>query len=602
MRVTSRRLPDLTARLAASRGPAHAYRLIGLLVLVVGIAGHVPAAAPLAIGLAVCTTVLCALWLHGTVAVAALVCLGVISLPWPLSPATAGLTAAGAVLLTLAGRTVASLGTLMLSAQETALRQVSAREELARRTQAEREQLSTRLEEASTLDPLTGLMHRVALLQRLDLILTAGTPVGVLVLSLVRFAEINETYGADVGDELLAAVAERLRRSARDTDVVGRVGGDEFAILLTGLTWESAAQVAERLPHLLNDPFTVGPNVIQLTARAGLAIQEEPNPGLLSVELMRHATATARGTGPGGAAQVYDPNAQAAAAEQTELEADMARGLQNGDFFLLYQPLVCTRTGRMLSVEALVRWQHPTRGLIPPDAFIGLAERTGLIVPLGLQVLQMALAQVRAWTTLAPGMTVAVNVSARQLVEPDFVEQVRQILWSSGVDPHNVILELTESMIMEDADAAIAVLWRLRALGVRLALDDFGTGYSSLARLGDLPLDELKIDKSFVDRLGAASGDSTALVTAAVAMGHGLGLSVVAEGVETFDQASVLTSVDCDLLQGYLLGRPQRAQDLVPQFGEPLLPSASALPQPRLAGPTVTEIAVPRLMPDLRTG
>jgi EAL domain-containing protein (putative c-di-GMP-specific phosphodiesterase class I) len=199
-------------------------------------------------------------------------------------------------------------------------------------------------------------------------------------------------------------------------------------------------------------------------------------------------------------------------------------------------------------------------------------------------------------------MTVAVNVSARQLVEPDFVEQVRQILWSSGVDPHNVILELTESMIMEDAEAAIAVLWRLRALGVRLALDDFGTGYSSLARLGDLPLDELKIDKSFVDRLGAASGDSTALVTAAVAMGHGLGLSVVAEGVETFDQAAVLTSVDCDLLQGYLLGRPQRAEDLVPQFGEPLLPSASALPQPRLGSAAVTEVAVPRLMPDLRTG
>jgi EAL domain-containing protein (putative c-di-GMP-specific phosphodiesterase class I) len=198
-------------------------------------------------------------------------------------------------------------------------------------------------------------------------------------------------------------------------------------------------------------------------------------------------------------------------------------------------------------------------------------------------------------------MTVAVNVSARQLVEPDFVEQVQQIVWSSGVDPHNVILELTESMIMEDAEAAIAVLWRLRALGLRLALDDFGTGYSSLARLGDLPIDELKIDKSFVDRLGAASGDSTALVTAAVAMGHGLGLSVVAEGVETFEQASVLTSVDCDLLQGYLLGRPQRPQDLVPQFGEPLLQSASAFPEPRLA-PAGSEVAVPRLMPDLRTG
>jgi EAL domain-containing protein (putative c-di-GMP-specific phosphodiesterase class I) len=285
-----------------------------------------------------------------------------------------------------------------------------------------------------------------------------------------------------------------------------------------------------------------------------------------------------------------------------ELEADLARGLETGEFFLLYQPLVCSRTGRMLSVEALVRWQHPTRGLVPPDAFIGLAERTGLIVPLGLQVLRMALAQLRAWSTIAPGLSIAVNVSARQLIEPDFVEQVRQILWSSAVDPRNVILELTESMIMEDADAAVAALWQLRGLGVGLALDDFGTGYSSLARLGDQPLDELKIDKSFVDRLGAAAGDSTALVTAAVAMGHGLGLKVVAEGVETTEQAAMLSSVGCDLLQGYLLGRPQQPEVLVPQFGQQLLPAASALPQPRVSEPHPAAMVVPRLMPDLRTG
>jgi EAL domain-containing protein (putative c-di-GMP-specific phosphodiesterase class I) len=277
---------------------------------------------------------------------------------------------------------------------------------------------------------------------------------------------------------------------------------------------------------------------------------------------MRHATVTARSTGPGGAAQVYDPAAKAAAADQLELETDMARAVEHGEFFLLYQPLICSRTGRLQSVEALVRWQHPTRGLIPPDAFIGLAERTGLIVPLGLHVLRMAIAQLRAWSTVAPELSIAVNVSARQLVEPDFVEQVRNIVWSSGVDPHKVILELTESMIMEDAEAAVAALWQLRTLGVALALDDFGTGYSSLARLGDLPLDELKIDKSFVDRLGASAGDSTALVTAAVAMGHGLGLKVVAEGVETMEQATVLGSVGCDLLQGYLLGRPQQPEVL----------------------------------------
>src|SRR4051794_31195766 len=595
-------MQDVGRRLARGRGPSNPVRLVAVLVLLVGVVEHIPAAATLAVGLAALVTVLSALWLRGATAVITLIALAAVALPWPLTATNAAVTVAGGLLLTLAGRTVASLSGLMLAAQESALRSAGARDELARRTQAERQELSSQLEQVANRDPLTGLLHRIALLRHLERVLASGQPVGVLVLSLVRFGDVNDAYGGDVGDELLAAVAERLRRSARDSDIVGRIGGDEFAVLLTGLTWDYAAQVAGRLPQLLTDPFTVGPHVIHLTARAGLALQEAPNPELPAVELMRHATVTARATGPGAAAQLYDPTAQAAAAEQLELEADMARGLENGEFFLLYQPLVCARTGRMRSVEALVRWQHPTRGLVPPDAFIGLAERTGLIVPLGLHVLRLAIAQLRAWATVAPGLSIAVNVSARQLVEPDFVEQARHIVWSSGVDPHHVILELTESMIMEDAEAAVAALWQLRGLGVGLALDDFGTGYSSLARLGDLPLDELKIDKSFVDRLGAATGDSTALVTAAVAMGHGLGLKVVAEGVETAEQAAVLSSVGCDLLQGYLMGRPQQPEVLVPQFGQQLLPGTAMLPLPRPAELAPREIVVPRLMPDVRTG
>ena len=590
--------PQLAARIAASRTPKQAVRLLVLLVAAVAIAAHVPVAVPFAVGLAMFTAVLTALWLNGPSGYVVLVALGAAVLPMPASPLTIGLTAAGGLLLVLGARTVAATTSLMLAAQESALRQAGARAELARKTEAEREQLASQLEEVSTRDPLTGLMHRVAMLRRLDLVLETGTPVGVLVLSLVRFGPINEAFGADVGDELLAAVAERLRRSARDSDVVGRIGGDEFAVLLTGLTSDSAKQVAERLPHLLHDPFTVGPHVVQLAARAGLALHDDKPGTITAVELVRRASTVARTTGPGGAAQVYDAATQATAAAQVELENDMQQGLKRDEFFLLYQPLVCTRTGRMISVEALVRWQHPTRGLIPPDQFIGLAERTGLIVPLGLRVLEMACAQLREWTAVAPGLSCAVNVSARQLAEPGFVEQVRDILWSTGFDPHNIILELTESLLMEDAEAAVAVLWQLRGLGVRLALDDFGTGYSSLARLGDLPLDELKIDKSFVDRLGAAEGDSTALVTAAVAMGHGLGLTVVAEGIETPEQAAMLTSVDCDLLQGYLLGRPQKPADLTPQFQERLLPEASALPQPR--DPGTTEVFVPRLMPDAK--
>ena len=590
-------LPPVATWLAGSRRPRGGRRLLAVLVLGAGAASHVPDAVPVALGLTALAVVLCALWLRGLAAVACLLALGAVAIPLSASPAALGAGAAGAALVVLAGRTVASMTTQMLEAQESALRQAGARAELVRQSQAEKDELSTQLEQVATRDALTGLLHRVALLQRLELELASGGPVGVLVMSLVRFGAVNEAYGADVADELLAAVAERLRRSARGSDVVGRVAGDEFAVLLPGLTPDAAAHVAQRLPEVLDDPFTVGPHVVQLTARAGLALHVPGVDDTSAVELLHYAGTAARATGPNGAAQVFDPAAQAYAAQQLELEGDLHAALDNDEFFLLYQPLVCTRTGHILSTEALVRWQHPTRGLVPPDAFISAAERTGLIVPLGLRVLSLACAQLREWATVAPGLSVAVNVSARQLVEPDFVEQVRSILWGSGVDPHNIVLELTESMIMEDADQAVDVLWQLRGLGVRLALDDFGTGYSSLARLGDLPLDELKIDKSFVDRLGAANGDSTALVTAAVAMGQGLGLVVVAEGVETVEQAAVLTSVDCDLLQGYLLGKPQRPADLVSQFQHRLLPEATALPAPRQAEPGVL---VPRLMPDVR--
>jgi EAL domain-containing protein (putative c-di-GMP-specific phosphodiesterase class I) len=300
-------------------------------------------------------------------------------------------------------------------------------------------------------------------------------------------------------------------------------------------------------------------------------------------DLVARAELTARSALPGGAVLLWEGDQEREGASRIEREADMRRGLQAGEFFLLYQPLISTTTGTITNVEALVRWQHPQRGLVPPDDFISLAERSGLIVPLGLMVLEKACGQLRDWAAAGSGMTltVAVNVSARQLLEADFVVKVRQILWSSGVNPRQIVLELTESMLVDDSTAAIQVLWQLRALGVRLAIDDFGTGYSSLARLGEMPVDELKIDKSFVDRLGAAQQDSSALVTAAVAMGHGLALEVVAEGVETATQAAFLSSIGCDLLQGYLLGKPQPAAAITPQLGERLLDPLSPVPSMR---------------------
>jgi predicted signal transduction protein with EAL and GGDEF domain len=415
------------------------------------------------------------------------------------------------------------------------------------------------------------------------------------VISAAGFSSVNDALGADAGDELLAALAVRLGSRARDSDVVARLGGDEFALLLPGLTAENADLVARRFWQVLADPFTVGPHLIPLQARCGLALDDGTFPHGAG-DLVRRACAAARAGRVGAAPTIAGASTSAEIQAAVRLEADLHLALERDELFLLFQPLVSTVTGRIESVEALVRWQHPERGLVPPDAFIGAAESTGQIVAVGIRVLEMALEQLRAWNGTAAGtLTIAVNVSARQLAEETFVEQVQSMVWAAGVDPHRLVLELTESLLVEDSEQAISALWRLRGLGFRIALDDFGTGYSSLARLGELPLDELKIDKSFVDRLGVAPADSTALVTAAIAMGRGLGLTVVSEGVESAAQAAQLSSLGCDLLQGYLLGRPQPGDAVLAQMGQRLLASPSSFPMPR-DEPVMA--AVPGLMPD----
>ncbi len=578
----------LAERLVGGPPPRGAPLLLVVLLGLEAAAVRQPGFLPAAVAAGTALTVLAALWVSGRGAYAWVVVGALVLLPLPFSPGGAAVTVAAATLSVGGARLIRSVAGFLTAAQTTALRQYGERDELARQTRAQREQLVGQVQYWSSHDPLTEVLNRGALTRHLHDLAASGTPTGVLILSAASFAVVNEELGTDVGDELLGALAKRLRARARDTDLIARLGGDEFAVVLSGVTAEHAGPVAGRLLQVLTDPFTLGSHLVPLHARCGLALDD----GSFvqgAGELLRQASTAARSAKVGGALNVFSASTKAEAQLSLALEADLHRALASDELFLLYQPLVSTRTGLIESVEALVRWQHPERGLVPPDAFIAAAERSGQILEIGLRVLELALIQLRAWGSgPAPTLSVAVNVSARQLVEPGFVEQVRSLVWGSGVDPQRVMLELTESMLVEDSEAAIATLWQLRGLGLRLAIDDFGTGYSSLARLGELPIDEMKIDKSFVDRLGDAPHDSTALVTAAVAMGHGLGLMVVAEGVEWPAQAAQLSALGCDLLQGYLLGRPQSAKDLTPQLGQRLLAESTALPGPRLSGSVST--------------
>lgn len=586
----------LAKQLVGGQPPRCAGHVLLLLLAVEAVLARLPGTTAATVAAGTVVIVLAALWAPGRFCYVWIGASMLVLLPLPATTVGVAVTGAAAVVSVGVAQLIRYLAALVSVAQHSALRQYGERDELVRQARSQREQLLGQVQYCTSYDQLTEVFNRSALNRHLLDMAACGTPTGVLVLSAAGFDSINDELGTDVGDQLLTAFAKRLRTRAREGDLIARLGGDEFAVVLSGATGEQATPVAERLVQLLADPFTVGPHLVPLHARSGLALDD----GSFTKgagELLHQASSAARSAKPGGSLAVFSASTQAEVQATLALEADLHRALANDELFVLYQPLVSTETGRIESVEALVRWQHPQRGLVPPDAFIGAAERSGQIVEIGLRVLQLALAQLREWSVGgAPHLSVAVNISARQLVEPGFVEQVRSLVWGAGVNPQQVLLELTESMLVEDSDAAIAVLWQLRALGVRLAIDDFGTGYSSLARIGELPIDEMKIDKSFVDRLGIAPHDSTALVTAAVAMGHGLGLSVVAEGVESPGQAAQLSKLGCDLLQGYLLGRPQPAQDLTSQLGRRLLADSAQLPGPR-PSPVENESFVPKVMP-----
>ena len=439
-----------------------------------------------------------------------------------------------------------------------------------------KKQLEAQLQHNAFHDTLTGLANRALFADRLDHALARtdrlAAPVAVLFVDLDDFKAVNDGSGHTTGDELLVAVADRLRQTLRPGDTIARLGGDEFAVLIEDAAEPGRpAAAAERLLAALAEPFDAIGNgtgsPVRITASVGIATGAAGQHD--AAELLRHADVAmyaAKAAGK-GRFSVFEPEMESAIIGQLQLKAELARAVEHGEFTVYYQPTVELSNGRLAGVEALVRWQHPERGLVPPLDFIPLAEQTGLIVPIGRFVLREACRQMRAWHTsypTSPRMTVSVNLSARELDEPGLVDSVRDVLAETGLDPAHLVLEITESVLLVDLPATISVLAALRALGVRLAIDDFGTGYSSLAYLENLPVDILKIDKSFVDRIGDAPTDipgvddpnQSVMVSAISQLGHALHLELVAEGIEQREQVSTLQGLACQYGQGYYFARP----------------------------------------------
>jgi diguanylate cyclase (GGDEF)-like protein len=418
----------------------------------------------------------------------------------------------------------------------------------------------------ATHDALTGLPNWVLVRDRLEQSLAAASrttdEVALLLIDLDRFKEINDTLGHSYGDKLLEQVGPRLQSVLRDGDTVGRLGGDEFAVLLPSVDGASEAQaVAERLRSALHRPFDVEGVILDIEASIGIVLS--PWHGTDTEDLLRNAdiamyAAKELKTG----TVVFEPTEHGVATSRLTVLGDLRRALDNdGELFLNYQPKITLDGERIEGVEALLRWQHPTEGLIPPGEFIPVAEGTGIILRLTERVLDLALAQQRRWLDSGHGVPVAVNLSTRCLLDADLPEMVRRLLAAHRVPAELLRLEVTESAVMGDAARCMAVLQRLHDLGVRLSIDDFGTGYSSMAYLRRLPVDELKIDRSFVLGMTTAAQDAV-LVRTAIDLGHNLGLTVVAEGVENAEHVAALRELGCDIAQGYHYARPMLPEAL----------------------------------------
>ena len=430
-------------------------------------------------------------------------------------------------------------------------------------------------------DPRSGLPNRLLLLDRLgQALLRLGrqpSTVGLVHIDIDRFKVINESLGHPVGDQLLAALAVRLTYLLRPGDTLARVDGDEFVVLCEGLTGESeAVGIADRICEAVAEPLPWQGGELVISASAGVAVASDPS--VSAESLLRNADAAMYRAKSEGRARsaVFAQTMRAKAIGRLDTEISLRRSILDGDLRVHYQPIVTLADGQVLGHEALVRWEHPARGMLGPDHFITIAEETGLIVPLGGWVLREACLQAKRFQSLDPRwsrLTMSVNLSGGQLREVDLVELVASALHDADLKPEHLQLEMTESVLMDDAAATVTILQRLKGLGVKLVVDDFGTGYSSLAYLRRFPVDVLKIDRSFVDGLGKDLEDS-AVAAAIVSLADTLGLAVVAEGVETTLQRDCLVALGCSRAQGYLFARPAPAAD-----AEALLGRAAARPR-----------------------
>jgi diguanylate cyclase (GGDEF)-like protein len=418
------------------------------------------------------------------------------------------------------------------------------------------------------IDPLTGLPNRTEFMARLNNALLGirdgGGTLAVLFIDIDNFKSVNDTMGHAAGDLLITLVARRIEAAIRPSDTCARLGGDEFAIILDGMgDLEHATHVTERILMAMDDPFVVDDRQLSVHCSIGLAISEGGKED--ADELTRNADVAMYVAKSRGKArfEIYEPSMHPDLVEQRELLDDLNGALERRELVLFYQPVVEMQTGTVVGAEALIRWQHPSRRIVPPSKFIPIAEQSGLILPIGRWVLQEACRQGALWRIRFPDrsrFSMAVNVSARQLEEPAFVDELRATLRGYNVDPQSLTLELTESMMLRDDETTVCRLRQIRELGVRIAIDDFGTGYSSLGYLQQFPVDVIKIDRSFTERL-SSDGRNFEVTRSIVELGRSLGVDIVAEGIEHAGQVAAVRSLGCTHGQGYYFGRPVPADD-----------------------------------------